>query len=104
MLQRRRLKIGILALRAEMSDDGVGILGVVKPSRQPRADISAARHRREVVELVQQFMIDQRLDHAERYRRAPDAAPGEAQRAQPLHVEQAVEGAPTRALFDVSFV
>ena len=102
MVDRRRLGIGIGAPRAHLLQYVVRVTVVVQPGRQPRADVATARNRRKIVEFLQQVVVGQRLDDAERKRRAANAAAGQRQCRQPASIRHSIDLTPPRllALFD----
>ena len=98
MIDRWRLAIGIGAPRAQLVQHLVRVTAVVQPSRQPRADIAAARNCRQIVEFLQQVAVGQRLNDAERKRCAANAAAGQRQCRQSASVRHAIDLAAPRLL------
>jgi hypothetical protein len=69
--------------------------GAADPGAQPAAEEAAARHGREVVELVEQIVPGQPLHHSQREGGAPDAAAREAKRRQLLFMDLLVNARQT---------
>src|SRR5262245_14776945 len=70
----------VTAALDELGEDRCIVSLVKPPRRQPAANVPAARHSREIMEMPQQPVARQGLQHTERKGRAADAAAGQAKR------------------------
>ena len=70
----------VAAALGEGVEDGLIVALVKAPGRQPAADVAAARHRRQIMEMSQQPVGGESLQDAERKGGAADATAGEAER------------------------
>src|SRR5205085_4754749 len=70
----------VAAALGEGVEDGLIVALVKAPGRQPAADVAAARHRRQIMEMPQQPVGGKSLQDAERKGGAADAAAREAER------------------------
>src|SRR5437667_11458137 len=52
---------------------------MVDPGTEPASDVSAARHRGQIIEVAQQILTGQALQDAQTKGRAANAAPGQAE-------------------------
>ncbi len=82
MTDRLRLAIRRRSVSAQPGGHVLQASGPAHPGRQPAADVTPARHRGEVVELLEHPVLGEALDRTEPERGAADPAPGDAEGAE----------------------
>ena len=90
-----RLLVGVI-LHAELLLHGVDARAM-DPGREPAADVAPARHRGEVVELLEKLQLGEGLEHAEVERGAADPAAREGQPQELVLVVRPARSAPGRS-------